>query len=100
MSVHLSNMNDIISNINKQKEAIILEQLEDLIRKGLLIVECTEPVIVSSECSDRIELRQAVRLVLKDKEYIEKLEAENAKLVANFETLKHLIDESLDKTDD
>lgn len=70
----------ITNDLYKQKDNIILEQLNDLISRDLLIVEETQPVLVRDFESNKITLRQSVRLVLKDKEYIEKLERENKEL--------------------
>ena len=57
-----------------------MEQLNDLISRRLLVVVMGQPTLVRYENSDRVELRQTCQLVLKDKEYIEKLEKENTEL--------------------
>ncbi len=69
---------DCVRNVAEQQKAIILAQLSDLVKRGLLVVESTEPVLIKDYNSDEIRLSQSIRLTLKDKEYIEKLEKENA----------------------
>ena len=71
---------DAIEEFTKRKESLILEELNDLISRGLLVVEETRPVMTRSPIADKIEITQGVRLVLKDQEYISKLEAENKEL--------------------
>lgn len=63
----------------KKKESIILEQLGDLVKKGLLIIEESQPMIVKTREAgeEKFEMRFMIRLVLKDKDYISKLEREN-----------------------
>jgi hypothetical protein len=64
----------------KQTENIILEQLNDFISRGLIEVEMGEMSLVQTEISKQVELRQTVKLRLKDREYITKLEQDNAAL--------------------
>ena len=70
--------------IAEKKDSIILEQLNELIIRGLLIVELTEPTITTVELfatrETTIQVSQQCRLVLKDQEYIEKLEKRCEKL--------------------
>lgn len=83
-------MSDVLKELSKQKEQIILDQLSDLVSRGLLVIEETQPTIVRREDHHgdyRFELKQAVKLTLKDKEYIENLEKENKKLRNKIQTL-------------
>jgi hypothetical protein len=63
----------------RQTEQIILQQLNELVSRGLIVIEETQPmlsmVLMCAE-QDAYELRitRGVRLLLKDQEYIEKLE--------------------------
>jgi len=84
---------ELMGDLFKQKEAILLEQLNDLVTKGLLVIEETKPVLVQDSDTPKIILRQAVRLALKDKEYIQKLETENAELKAKLEAIKQTFKE-------
>ena len=69
----------MLREIAKQKETIIMEQLVELTSRGLLVIEQTEPVLVETQVPGerfpKIELKQLVKLKLKDQEYIESLEA-------------------------
>ena len=83
--------NTLIKNVLKQQEQIILEQLGELIDRKLLVLESTQPVLTTHyEPGGKtvLKLDQACRLVLKDQEYIEKLEKENAELKDIIERLK------------
>ena len=76
-------LSTITKDLMQQKEDIILEQLNELVSRGLLVVESTRPVLVQDSRFDlnapyKITLQQKVKLVLKDQEYIKKLEKENA----------------------
>lgn len=73
-------INEITKALSLQKDNIILNQLSDLVSRGLLVVEETQPVLVKEDHSDNIILKQQVRLTLKNIEYIEKLEKENSEL--------------------
>lgn len=87
--MHHEQLNKIIANAAQkaaeQKEKIILEQLNELISRGLLVVYETQPMLVQTlrdplSPEPRVEIVSAIKLVLKDQEYIEKLEAENKDL--------------------
>ena len=71
---------DLAFEVAKQTEESILAQLNDFISRGLLEIEMGPITFVSSDISMRVEVRQRVALKLKDKEYIQKLEAENKEL--------------------
>lgn len=75
----------------EKKQALILEQLGDLVSKGLLVIQEVQPVLVKDDSSNKITLQGAIRLTLRDKEYIEKLEKENKALKAKFEQLRDWI---------
>lgn len=76
--IESNHIGKIMKDVLEQKEALILEQLNDFIKRGLIEIHETEPMFVQSHDLNKVELRQSVRLVLKDKEYIEKLERENS----------------------
>jgi hypothetical protein len=80
---------DMLKAVNKaateQTEAIILEQLGELVTRGLLVVEETKPMITmehrnADDAGYTFRMTRAIRLVLKDQEYIERLEKEIADL--------------------
>lgn len=71
---------EISRDIQEQTEALILEQLNDLVSRGLLVIESSQPILVRDMSNNKIKISQSVRLTLKDKEYIETLEVENRRL--------------------
>lgn len=95
-SFNIQSMIDgVMAQINEKTENLILEQLNDLISRNLLVVELGPISLVQTMDSTKVEIKRSVRLVLKDKEYIEKLELENATLIEKLE----LIRESLEFND-
>jgi len=75
---------------NKQIDESILGQLNDLISRGLLVVEQKSPVLVQDSGSSQIRITTFIRLKLKDQEYIEKLELENKELKKDVDAIKSL----------
>ncbi|HRT83956.1 MAG TPA: hypothetical protein P5523_04895 [Bacteroidales bacterium] len=69
-----------IREVAEQTESLLLEQLSDLLSRGLLVVEKTEPVLTQDHSTGKVQIHQKINLTLRDKEYIEKLEKENAVL--------------------
>lgn len=80
MSTSIIELNTIINDIMQQEENLILTQLDDLIKRGILVVERGPATLVEDLISASIQLRQTITLTVKDKEYIEKLEQENHEL--------------------
>jgi hypothetical protein len=83
-----SMLSKVERDLAKQKDNILMAQFNELIVRGLLVVEETTPTLVQSMDRDTVELRQAVRLVLKDQEYIEQLENEIMELRKNLDYVK------------
>lgn len=70
----------VMKEISDAKEKELMSQLNEIISRGLLVVEQTKMVLVKAVDSDKIEAQFGIRLVPKEFEYIKKLEAENQKL--------------------
>ena len=87
----MENADKYLNQIMRQKENLILAQLNDFISRGLLVIEQGPMSLVRALDSDKIELRQEIKLTLKDKEYIQKLEAENAELKKSLEFIKNML---------
>jgi len=84
---------EISHEASKQKEKIILDQLSELLNRGLLVWEEGEEMLTCDRdfrFPDKhiVTLRCSGRLVLKEKEYVEKLEAENKSLKEVINRLK------------
>lgn len=69
-----------IQDLIRQQQAIFLDQLGDLVKKGLLVCEAVPSEVVMEADQFKYTLRQKVRFILKDQEYINKLEKENQKM--------------------
>lgn len=65
-----------------------MEQLNEFISRGLIIVELTQPTFVHSPDSTKVEIRQSCKLVLKDQEYIQDLERENKALKEQHDKIR------------
>jgi hypothetical protein len=80
----VENAQQLAHEVAKQTESLILEQLNDFISRGLICVEQVGPTFVQVvnplNSRNTVSIQQSVRLVLKDKEYVEKLEKENKEL--------------------
>lgn len=81
-------MNEVAKEISQQKENLLLEQLNDLVSRDLIVIEQTQPVLVQDSDSNKLIFRQAIKLTLKDKEYILKLEEENKQLKETLDIIK------------
>jgi len=85
---------EILSELASQTEKNILNQISDLISRGILVIEKTEPVLTQTKDLNgryTLEMRQYIKLVSKEAEYIKSLEEEN-------KTLKEVI-HKLSKTE-
>ena len=80
----------VLREVYKNSEAVILSQLNDFVSRGLIEIEQTGPILVQSADADTIECRIGVNLILKDKEYIERLEKENADFKALIRRMKEI----------
>ena len=81
----------LVNSMAKQSEAILMDKLNDLVKRNLLVIESTQPVFVKDEYSQTIKVQQAVRLVLKDMEYIKQLETENQQLKEQLQNIKEAL---------
>lgn len=84
-----STLDSLVREISRQKEQIILDQLGDLVTRGLLVVEEGPYQLLREESVSGTKLRycQQIRLVLKDREYIENIERENKDLRARLDAI-------------
>lgn len=82
---------DALTELSRQRDNLIVDQLNQLIAQGLLIVECTQPVLVRDSGSDTVRLTEAVRLKLRDQEIIDELRNENARLKEDLAEFKQFI---------
>lgn len=89
----MQNIQEIAHQIGAQKEVIILEQLGELVRRNLLLLEMGPQLIVThlnpATGQPEFELRQKATFHLRESIYVENLEAENKELRRALALLKH-----------
>lgn len=80
-------------DVAQQTENAILEQLNDFISRGLLVVETQGPTLIqeATPTGSVLKVRNTTKLKLKDQEYIQKLETENKELREIIERLKAVL---------
>lgn len=77
--------NSIVDEIARQKEKTLMAQLNWLVSRGILLIESQGPTLCKTylkpaEDGYELTIEESIILVVKDKEYIEKLENENKEL--------------------
>lgn len=72
----------LLQEAAEQREKAIMKQLSDLVSRGLLKIEIEDTALVRSFNNMELEYKEVVKVTLKDQEYIEALERENAELRA------------------
>lgn len=70
----------VAEELNKNTENAVLEELNELVSRGILVLHRGPTVVVQDPFSNKIEIRQKVRVVLSNQEYVERLESENKKM--------------------
>jgi len=88
-----NHIDGIIKDLMVQQEQLLLDQLGDLVSKGLLICE-RGPISMYEDVTRpySYKVSQQVKFVLKDKEYITKLEQENKELKEHLRLILHISD--------
>lgn len=102
MNFNVTTSNNIIKDLSKQiaeqEEAFILEQLNELIKRDLIVIEKHAPIITQKRSlntnSVELEVTSMIRLVPKEFEYIKKIEEENKVLKERLKNLKELFNET------
>jgi len=92
-------MSDIFMNfyedlLNKQteaKEKIILDQLNEFISRGLLVIREGEKRLIKDKATNKFYITQKFDLQLRDQEYIERLEDENKALRKTLDLASDLL---------
>lgn len=78
----------VLNEVIRETENKLLEQLNDFISRDLITVEKGPLTIVQDQLTSNLLIQQSVQLVLKDKEYILKLEKENKELNAKMDAIQ------------
>ena len=97
MSKLVSDTVDKLSkDILKQQDVYILSQLNELVSRGLIVVETTNPIITRENnfiTGDfDIKISQGIRLVPKEFQYIKKLEEENKDLKSKLNIIRKTVE--------
>ena len=70
----------IVKEISRQQEEYLLEQLQEHVSRGLIVVEKTKPRMYIEASTNKYKIEESIRFKLKEQEYIEKLEEKNREL--------------------
>lgn len=97
MSSSLDLAGQLAKEVAKEQERVILDQLNELISRGLLVVESTQPILVQDPYSAKVTVQQSCKLLLKDQEYIQKLETRVEELEHILKALSDVSEEILDQ---
>lgn len=84
----------IAKAVSKATEETIMQQLNEFVSRGLIVVEEMPHQFIREPGSDTLTFRTQARLHLKDKEYIESLEAKIKELTdSNTKLLEQIVAE-------
>lgn len=91
----LSSMDNIVEAVSRElltvQNNIILQQLNDMIKEGILIIESTQPVLVQMAQTYEVEVRQAIRLTFRGAEEFQNLKDENQQLKEQLQSVKSIL---------
>lgn len=97
MSFNINTEQSLVEKVARESarvtEESILDQLNELVSRGLLLIEETKPTLHRSVDSNKISIEKSIRLVLKDQEYIENLESKVKNLEESLEKYHKLVEE-------
>lgn len=90
-----NNIDDLVKQVSentaKARDAAIVEQLNEFISRGLIVIEDRGLSFMRTPLNDSIEVRTQVVLKLKDQGYIEKLEKENKEMTIIIDRFKEFM---------
>ena len=89
--IDYTNFNSIAKELAKQSETILLDQLNEFISRGLIVVHHGPTGFVHDPYTNKVTIQSSVKLVLKDQDYIEQLEKENKALKEQIEKTNEVI---------
>lgn len=84
----------LITDLSEKQNQSVISQIQELVSEGVLEIEVTPAELIKDESLDgyKIQLRQGIKVVPKEKELIAKLKQENKQLKSIIEEIKELID--------
>lgn len=84
----------LFEDLLEQKDAIIFQQLNSLIRDGVLQIEQTEAVLVQDINTSSVKLQQAVRLTFNAESVIENYRKKTERLSKKLIAIREILDGS------
>lgn len=94
MSLYMDT-NTILRNVlldsARAKDDLIIAQLNDLVRSGVIMVESTEPTLIHEPLENKVALRQSVRLTFKGADVLAALQKENEDLRRRITTIEDAV---------
>jgi ABC-type sulfate transport system substrate-binding protein len=88
LNSHLHGVTEVVKHIVKEYEKVGLKEIEDLVKKGLIVVKSQGFSIYQDHASMGLVLADRVSFELKDQEYITKLEQENKELREKLDNIE------------
>lgn len=90
---HDSIVSKLVDDLHEQREEALLSSIKDLVASGLLVIKKSPIQFYQSPNAngDKLEVKEDIRLVLKDQEYIKRLEEENKELKEKLNRIKEIV---------
>lgn len=86
-----SYIQETLKDLVSQKESIVLAQIEQLIKDGVLVIEESEAFIFQDQFSNKLQYRQSIKIFSKEQEVIEALKKENAELKERINSVQGIL---------
>lgn len=86
-----SYIQETLKELVSQKECVVLAQIEQLIKDGVLLVEESEAFIFQDQFSNKLQFRQAIKIISKEQEVIDSLKKENAELRERLNSIQGIL---------
>ena len=87
---------ELTNEVSKKTQYKILEQLNDLIERGILVLKTGPGALVRSENTNTIEYRQLIELELYNEEYVKDLEEK----VGTYKEINEIKTEKIQELED
>lgn len=91
MSTNLGSIKKTMEELIAQKEALVLGQIIQLVKDGILVVEESEGHIFHDEATSKYFFKQSVVIKSKQQEVIDQLKSENKQLKTKLDSILDII---------
>lgn len=92
MSNYIETAEELLERFSKQREEMILGQLNALVSRGLLVWEEERTTLAMMPDTNEVKIVITGQLVLKNMEYVRQMEEENTRLKHIVESWKSVLD--------